>query len=141
MGKGKCGTCHFAPLFNGSKPPLYNIIESEVIGVPGNADSLHPVADADKGRIAITANRVHDNSFKTPTVRNIELTAPYMHNGVYKTLEEVVEFYNKGGGAGLGIKIENQTLPFDNLNLSAAEKKALIAFMRSLTDTSPLKNY
>jgi cytochrome c peroxidase len=141
MGKGKCGTCHFVPLFNGSKPPLFNIIESEVIGVPGNADSLHPVADGDIGRIKISGNPVHDNSFKTPTVRNIELTGPYMHNGVYKTLEEVVEFYNKGGGAGLGIPIQNQTLPFDKLSLSGAEKKALVAFMRSLTDTTQLKEY
>jgi cytochrome c peroxidase len=64
-----------------------------------------------------------------------------MHNGVYKTLEEVVEFYNKGGGAGLGIPIQNQTLPFDKLSLSGAEKKALVAFMRSLTDTTQLKEY
>jgi cytochrome c peroxidase len=64
-----------------------------------------------------------------------------MHNGVYKTLEEVVEFYNKGGGAGLGLAIENQTLPFDKLNLSTPEKKALVAFMRSLTDTAQVNSY
>jgi cytochrome c peroxidase len=141
MGKAKCGTCHFVPFFNGSKPPMYDIVESEVIGVPGNADSLHPVPDADRGRILVSRNPIHDNAFKTPTVRNIALTAPYMHNGVYKTLEEVVEFYNKGGGAGLGLLIENQTLPFDKLNLTDKEKKALVAFMHTLTDTSPLKNY
>ena len=59
-----------------------------------------------------------------------------MHNGVYKTLEEVIEFYNKGGGSGLGFDIPNQTLASDRLDLTAAEKKALIAFMHTLTDTA-----
>ena len=139
MGKAKCGTCHFAPLFNGSKPPLYSIIESEVIGVPASKDTLHPVLDPDRGRIAVSNAEVHAFSFKTPTVRNIAITGPYMHNGVYTTLEEVVDFYNKGGGAGLGIDLPNQTLPFDKLNLTDPEKKALVSFMKSLTDTSFLK--
>ncbi|MNR31613.1 Methylamine utilization protein MauG precursor [compost metagenome] len=73
-------------------------------------------------------------AFKTPTVRNIAITAPYMHNGVFKTLEEVVSFYNKGGGQGLGYQVENQTLPFDKLNLTVKEEKALVAFMKTLTD-------
>jgi cytochrome c peroxidase len=57
-----------------------------------------------------------------------------MHNGVFKTLEEVVDFYNKGGGVGTGIIVENQTLPSEKLNLSKAEQKALIAFMKTLSD-------
>ena len=73
-------------------------------------------------------------AFKTPTVRNAAVTAPYMHNGVFKTLEEVVSFYNKGGGQGLGYEVENQTLPFDKLNLTVKEEKALVAFMKTLTD-------
>ena len=73
--------------------------------------------------------------FKTPTLRNVELTAPYMHNGAFNTLEEVVEFYNEGGGAGLGLNVPNQTLSSDKLNLTPEEKKSLIAFMKTLTDT------
>ncbi|MCH2225175.1 MAG: hypothetical protein MK066_10440, partial [Crocinitomicaceae bacterium] len=69
-------------------------------------------------------------------IRNVELTAPYMHNGVYKTLEDVINFYDKGGGIGLGIDIPHQTLPSSKLNLKKREKKDLIAFMCSLTDTS-----
>jgi cytochrome c peroxidase len=69
-------------------------------------------------------------------VRNVALTAPYMHNGVYRTLEEVVDFYNDGGGAGLGLDVPNQTLPADKLNLDDREKKALVAFMKALTDAS-----
>mgnify|MGYP003536215038 FL=1 len=75
-------------------------------------------------------------AFKTPTIRNIEFTAPYMHNGVYKTLEEVMEFYNQGGGKGLNIAPPNQTLPFDKLNLTKKEIKDIIAFMKTLTDTT-----
>lgn len=140
MGKGKCGTCHFAPLFNGSKPPLYSFIEAEVIGVPESTDTIHPVLDPDRGRVEISRSPVHEFAFKTPTVRNVELTAPYMHNGVYKTLEEVIDFYNKGGGVGLGLNIPNQTLPFDKLNLTEPEKKSLVAFLKSLTDTSVLQD-
>ncbi len=138
MGKGKCGTCHFAPVFNGSKPPLFSFMESEVIGVPSTQDTVHATIDPDKGRLTISRSEVHEFAFKTPTVRNIELTAPYMHNGVYRTLEEVVDFYNKGGGVGLGINLPNQTLPFDKLNLTEPEKKSLVSFLKSLTDTSVL---
>jgi cytochrome c peroxidase len=60
-----------------------------------------------------------------------------MHNGVFKTLDQVVAFYLKGGGVGLGIKIENQTLPFDSLNLSLKEQKDLIAFIKSLESKIP----
>ena len=79
--------------------------------------------------------------FKTPTVRNAAQTAPYMHNGVYETLEQVVDFYNKGGGAGLGFDLPHQTLPFDKLELTDAEQKALVAFMKTLTDVPEEKSY
>ena len=59
-----------------------------------------------------------------------------MHNGVFKTLEEVVDFYNEGGGKGLQIAPVNESLPFDKLNLTNAEKKDIIAFMKTLTDTT-----
>jgi len=75
-------------------------------------------------------------AFRTPSLRNVALTAPYMHNGAYPTLESVVDFYNRGGGAGIGIQLDNQTLPPDPLHLSAGEQRALVTFMRSLTDTT-----
>jgi len=136
MGKAKCGTCHFAPLFNGLVPPRFVKMEAEVIGVPSTTDTLHPELDPDPGRFGILPVKAVRNAFKTTTVRNISLTAPYMHNGVYVTLEEVMDFYNKGGGAGLGIAPDHQTLPFDKLNLSEKEKKDIITFMRSLNDTA-----
>jgi cytochrome c peroxidase len=67
-------------------------------------------------------------------VRNIELTGPYMHNGVFNTLEEVMDFYNEGGGAGLKISPENQTLPKEKLNLSKQEIADIISFLKALTD-------
>ncbi|MGQ2984780.1 cytochrome-c peroxidase [Flavobacterium sp.] len=74
------------------------------------------------------------NAYKTPGLRNVAKTAPYMHNGVYDTLEEVVDFYNKGGGAGLGLPVDNQTLPFDKLSLTQQEMDDIVAFMKTLTD-------
>ncbi|MBB4803235.1 cytochrome c peroxidase [Flavobacterium nitrogenifigens] len=132
MGKAKCATCHFTPLFNGTVPPSYSKTEHEVIGTPSEASGkkLSP----DKGRYIYNQMPQLVGAFKTPTVRNSAVTAPYMHNGVFKTLEEVVSFYNKGGGIGLGYEVENQTLPFDKLNLTIKEEKALVAFMKTLTD-------
>ncbi len=136
MGKAKCATCHFIPLFNGLSPPFFIDSESEVLGVPATTDKKNAVLDADKGKFLFTKSSIHKHAFKTPTLRNIALTAPYMHNGVYKTLEEVMEFYNNGGGTGLKIAPENQTLPPDKLNLSKKEISSIIAFMKTLTDTS-----
>ncbi|MCB0551810.1 MAG: hypothetical protein KDD19_29865 [Phaeodactylibacter sp.] len=142
MGKATCGTCHFAPVFNGSVPPFYTETESEVLGVTLGFDTLHPQFDPDPGRaengIRKDARPHYLNSFKTVSVRNAALTAPYMHNGSFQTLEEVMEFYNRGGGAGMGLDIPHQTLPPDPLGLTEREKADILAFMHTLTDTSGL---
>jgi cytochrome c peroxidase len=132
MGKAKCATCHFTPLFNGTVPPSYSKSEHEVIGTPQDASGKK--LSIDQGRYLYNKMPQLVGAFKTPTVRNAAVTAPYMHNGVFKTLEEVVDFYNKGGGQGLGYEVENQTLPFDELKLTKIEEKALVAFMKTLTD-------
>ncbi|WP_229320846.1 cytochrome-c peroxidase [Larkinella knui] len=135
MGKAKCGTCHFMPLFNGTVPPEFTQTESEVIGVPVRPNCRQ--IDPDPGRYALFPLDPLNYAFKTPSVRNVARTAPYMHNGAFQTLEEVIEFYDRGGGQGLGIALDNQTLPSDKLNLTSSEKKALIAFMNALTDSIP----
>jgi cytochrome c peroxidase len=133
-GKAKCATCHFIPLYNGTIPPWYNNTESEVIGVPKNNVWRNAVVDEDVGRYNLNQLEQLKYSFKTPTVRNIAKTSPYMHNGVYKELDEVIKFYEMGGGNGIGMKLEFQTLPFDNLQLTSKEKQDIIAFLKILTD-------
>ncbi len=135
MGKAKCATCHFAPIFNGTVPVAFKETEMELIGVPSKNDTLNTIIDDDLGRYNYFGTEERKHFFKTPTVRNIERTGPYMHNGVYTTLEETVDFYNRGGGAGIGIHSEYQTLPPDPLELTEQEQTDIIAFMRSLTDS------
>jgi cytochrome c peroxidase len=136
MGKARCATCHYMPLFNGSFPPMYRKNEVEVIGIPKSRSQNE--IDPDLGRFNIVKVESVKHAFKISTVRNAARTAPYMHNGVYTTLEQVMDFYNKGGGAGLGIKLTNQTLPADKLNLSEKEIKEVIAFIRSLDSRTPV---
>ncbi|WP_440881115.1 cytochrome-c peroxidase [Tenacibaculum sp. C7A-26P2] len=131
MGKALCATCHFPPLFNGTVPPNYSDTEMEAIGSPNLAQNK--LSD-DLGRFQLFKTNERKHFFKTPTIRNIAKTAPYMHNGTYKNLKEVVDFYNKGGGIGLGFYLNNQTLPFDNLMLSDTEVNNLVSFMQTLTD-------
>lgn len=133
-GKALCGSCHFFPLFNGTVPPLFNENEFEVIGTSENANNK--TLDNDIGREGVSFNKIHNRAFKTPSIRNIEITAPYMHNGAYTTLDQILDFYNKGGGIGLNFKLENQTLPFDSLSLSKNELNDIKAFLLSLTDTA-----
>ena len=137
MGKAACGTCHFAPLFNGLVPPNFDENESEVLGVPISKDNR--LLDDDAGRIENGWKHEQAEhyrySFKTVTIRNIDKTAPYMHNGIYETLEDVLDFYNHGGGGGMGIDVPHQTLSADSLHLSELEMDQIIAFMKSLSDT------
>lgn len=131
MSKAQCGTCHFAPQFNGVKPP-YVGSEFEVLGVP--KDTAYKKLSDDLGRYQINPAKETHRAFRTGTIRNSAKTKPYMHNGVFKTLEEVVNFYDSGGGIGHGLKLENQTLSGDSLHLTHEEKKNLIEFMKSLTE-------
>ena len=137
MSKAQCATCHFVPQFNGVKPP-YVGSEFEVLGVPTdtNFTSLSP----DKGRFNINAANETANAFRTGTVRNASKTAPYMHNGVFRTLEQVIDFYDLGGGNGKGLKVNNQTLSSDSLHLTKDDKTNLIAFINSLTENIEFEN-
>ncbi|MDO5981119.1 cytochrome-c peroxidase [Flavivirga spongiicola] len=134
IGKAACATCHFPPLFNGTVPPNFNESELEIIGVPETEENKK--LDDDLGRYNLFKTEERKGAFKTPSIRNVELTAPYMHNGVYESLEQVMDFYNKGGGSGLGFDVPHQTLPFDNLDLSEEDIQDIIAFMKTLTDYS-----
>lgn len=130
------GLVIFFPVFNGTVPPYYMDSEYEVLGVPETKDNRK--LDPDLGRYRVTKADFQKYAFKTPTVRNSALTAPYMHNGVYPDLKSVLNFYQKGGGKGFKYPVSNQTLPFDTLKLSLPEQQAIIRFLESLTDTSGL---
>jgi cytochrome c peroxidase len=134
MGKAQCGTCHFAPVFNGSIPPFFNRSEYEVLGVPSLTTSVKKFEDPDLGRYELYPVATYKRAFKTPTVRNAARTGPYMHNGCFKSLEEVIDFYNKGGGAGIGLASKEQTLPEKKLHLTKEEISEIVAFIGSLTD-------
>ena len=138
MGKGACASCHFLPLFNSLVPPVYVETEWEVIGVPSAKLTNPRELDSDIGRYDIIPVDIFKNAFKTPGLRNIALTAPYMHNGVFKTLEEVIDFYDRGGGKGLGFDVPNQTLSEEPLDLTPTEKFQLKAFLETLNDTITL---
>ena len=131
MSKAKCGTCHFVPHFNGVKPPFVST-EFEVLGVP--EDTGFSQLSSDSGRYKL--NRVSEtlNAFRTGSLRNTEFTKPYMHNGVFSTLSQVIDFYNTGGGEGRGLKVINQTLSPDSLHLTDAEKNELLVFINSLSE-------
>ena len=117
----RCFECHAAPTFSNDN--------FSVTGVPDLDGQAH-----DAGRAAIASDG-NDGAFKSPTLRNVALSAPYMHNGAFATLEEVVDFYAKGGGADAGFKVDRQIVPFE---LSAQEKEDLVAFMYALTDESAM---
>ncbi|HLO98002.1 MAG TPA: cytochrome c peroxidase [Fimbriimonas sp.] len=117
--KGQCLDCHAGPHFTNAMIPGENPYRNTGLKTP---EGMKP----DDGRMEVEkSNLAMKAAFKIPTLRGVGKTAPYMHNGSLKTLEDVVEFYNRGGDEG--------KLP--KLNLTEAEKHALVIFMRNgLTD-------
>ncbi len=134
MGKAQCGTCHFMPVFNGLTPPLYERTDLEILGLTKDMNFEKPVLDADSGRYKTFPIEYFIGAFKTPTLRNVAKTAPYMHNGMFPDLESVLNFYNKGGAAGMGLAVPQQTLSAKPLNLTQPEMADIIAFLEALTD-------
>ena len=134
LGRAQCATCHFAPLFNGLIPPDYAVTEFEVLGTTRNDRLDKPRLSMDQGRYSVYPFPFYKGAFKTPTVRNTAVTAPYMHNGAFRSLEKVMEFYNRGGGQGLGLEIPSQTLSSHPLGFTKREMQDLIHFIDALTD-------
>ncbi len=144
--KGNCANCHEISFDNalfmdnlfynigvGSnhlKPKLNEIISSLRQGKKVEDIGLSPEQIAELGRFSVT-NIISDiGKYKTPTLRNISLTAPYMHDGSMKTLEEVVDYYDKGGNKNRFL--DPAIFP---LHLNKQEKIDLVAFMKSLTSS------
>jgi cytochrome c peroxidase len=128
-GKGRCGRCHVPPSFGGAHPPDFSSAVYSVLGVPETAAGK--ALDPDRGRAAVTRREIDNGAFKTPTLRNAGRTAPYFHHGAFGTLESVIDFYDKGGGKGLGLAVPNQDPDVVPLKLTEAEKRSLARFLRS----------
>ncbi len=112
--KTNCSKCH-----NGF---LFTNLGFENIGLPING--------SDSGRILVTLKLTDFAKFKTPGLRNVAKTFPYMHDGSLQSLEKVIEFYNKGG-----IEKRNKSPFIKPLGLTKIEQKALISFLKTLNDT------
>lgn len=119
FGKANCTACHVGA----------NLADEKYHNLGIGMDKAEP----DLGRFVVTKEEADRGAFKTPTVRNAALTAPYMHDGSVATLEEVVDWYDKGGhpNPALSDKIKP-------LNLTAEEKVALVEFMKACTSPTPL---
>lgn len=119
----RCFECHAAPTFSTDT--------FRVVGVPDMVDAVH-----DPGRAGISDD-APDGAFRVPSLRNVALTGPYMHNGSFATLEEVVDFYAEGGGRAINrVQIENVDSFIQGFTLTPQERDDLVAFLRALTDES-----
>ncbi|MCF8244216.1 MAG: cytochrome-c peroxidase [Saprospiraceae bacterium] len=123
--KGKCFDCHFTADFTGD--------EFKNVGLYNGKDLN------DAGRYAITRNPADLGKFKVPGLRNVALTAPYMHNGMFRSLDEVIDFYNDPAKA-MPDAINRDTSLATPLNLTATEKAELKAFLEALTDDQFVRN-
>ncbi len=135
-GKANCVSCHNGPLGSDGKLHRLGVPENpEVWNNPLRAITMlrhyatsgmpnYMNARTDVGGYAITKAEADRGKFATPSLRDLKYTAPYMHNGMFKTLDEVVDFYDRGGGAGSAVK---------PLRLNSDEKRALVAFLEAMS--------
>jgi cytochrome c peroxidase len=146
-GKAGCIQCHNGPLasdqrfYNTGLPDFPAFKDDALFQVThrwehyqkGIDEAGYRGADYDYGYYYVTKNPKDKGKFRTPPLRELKYTAPYMHNGVFNTLAEVVAFYNSGGG-----EAANKTELLKPLNLSAKEQKDLVAFLEALSMEKPL---
>lgn len=122
--KGNCAACHLV----GDDYALFTDNKFHNVGVGANSDRI-----LDPGRYAVSKNEADRGAFKTPSLRNIALTAPYMHDGSIKTLKDAVDFYIGGGNSNAQLDKKIHALDF----LTGQERADLLAFLQSLTGTMP----
>jgi cytochrome c peroxidase len=117
--KNKCFECHFTPDFTADEFRNVGLFDGKKLN--------------DSGRYAITKIPNDIGKFKVPGLRNVAITAPYMHNGMFKTLEEVVDYYNNPY-LTVSHPINIDTLLLQPLHLTEENKKDLVSFLKTLTD-------
>lgn len=119
-----CGHCHNKPSFGDNR------FKNNGLDAVNNLDDF-----SDKGFGEVSGSRFDNGKFRTPTLRNIALTAPYMHDGRFATLEEVLDHYATGGHG-----VENEDPNITGFSLNDRQKAALLAFLESLTDESLIED-
>jgi cytochrome c peroxidase len=145
--KGRCAACHPSKPDKQGNPPMLTDFTYDNLGVPKNPDNpfykmpkaFNPEGEnwIDFGLGAILKKSSENGRFKVPTLRNIALTAPYAHNGYFKTLKEIVHFYNtrdteKWPPPEVAATVNKKEL--GHLGLTDEEEDAIIAFLKTLTD-------
>ncbi len=142
QGKARCIVCHNGPLLSDENYHFLDVPEQTLFDsdplrqvslryqhfIRGVPEEVYRAADGDLGLYYTTKNDDDRGRFRTPPLRYIEYTAPYMHNGVFATIEEVIDFYDQGGGDD-----PNQSDLIQPLNLTEDEKFALAEFLYSLS--------
>jgi cytochrome c peroxidase len=122
--KGNCTACHEI----GKEYALFTDNKFHNIGVGADFQGI-----TDQGRYEVTKNEADRGTFKTPSLRNVALRPPYMHDGGLKTLKDVVDFYIGGGNSNANLDKRIRALDF----LSAEERADLVSFLESLTGELP----
>ena len=145
--KGNCAACHPSRPGKDGAPPLFTDFTYDNLGVPPSPESPFYLLDArlnpdgfafvDLGLGAVVKDPGQDGKFRVPTLRNVAVTGPYMHNGVFKTLFQVLAFYNTRDVARwpapeVGRNVNKEEL--GNLRLTNRELEDLVAFLETLTD-------
>ena len=147
QGKAGCAQCHSGPLtsdesYHNLGVPKNPVFEEDPLRqitlryqhmIRGVSEKLYREADRDLGLYYTTKVEADRGKFRTPSLRELKYTPPYMHNGAFFTLEEVVDFYDQGGGNDL-----KKSPLLRPLRLTAEEKKDLLAFLLSLSSDKPL---
>lgn len=141
-GKARCIACHNGPLMSDEdyhfldlpqnklfeKDPLRQVALRYQHYIRGVPEEVYRTADSDLGLYYTTKKDSDRGRFRTPSLRYLEYTAPYMHNGVFGTIEDVIDFYDRGGGDD-----PNQSPLIQPLNLTEDEKFELAEFLYSLS--------
>ncbi|HRP94867.1 MAG TPA: cytochrome c peroxidase [Rhodocyclaceae bacterium] len=146
-GKAACIQCHNGPLASDQRfysvglpenpqfdtDPMYQITHRWEQYQKGVSEATYREADRDYGYYYVTKDPKDKGKFRTPSLRELKYTAPYMHNGILATLDAVVDFYDAGGGP-----LPGKSDKLKPLGLTADEKKDLVAFLEALSMTEPL---
>jgi cytochrome c peroxidase len=146
--KGNCAACHPSQVSSKGQPPLFTDFTYDNIGLPKNTNSpfltqsrqynAEGLDYVDLGLAKTTGRSEDRGKFKVSTLRNVELTPPYLHNGIFHTLREVVDFYNtrdtRSDWGEPEVPENVNTEELGNLGLTNQEVDAIVAFMKTLTD-------